>query len=77
MTFCNRQRSEPAIKDPVPQEPWNKLTADLIRLCVHYHLLVVDYYSKFLAVENLNNSQSLTVINKCKKIFRKELIIGK
>ena len=35
----------------------------------HYYLLVVDYNSKFVAVENLNNSQSLTVINKCKKIF--------
>ena len=34
----------------------------------HYYLLV-DYNSKFVAVENLNNSQSLTVINKCKKIF--------
>ena len=31
--------------------------------------MVVDYNSKFAAVENLNNSQSPTVINKCKKIF--------
>ena len=31
--------------------------------------MVVDYNSKFVAVENLKNSQSLTVINKYKKIF--------
>ena len=32
-------------------------------------LFVVDYYSKFIAVENLQNPQSETVINKCKKVF--------
>ena len=31
--------------------------------------MVVDYNSKFVAVENLNISQSLTVIKKYKKIF--------
>ena len=69
LTFRNQQCSEPTIKHPVPQEPWTKLAADLFRLYGHYYLLVVDYNSKFVAVENLNNSQSLTVINKCKKIF--------
>ena len=34
-----------------------------------YYLLVVDYNSKFVAIENFKNSQSLTVINKCNKIF--------
>ena len=65
--FCNWKPSEPTIKHPVPEEPWTKLSADLIWLYVHYYLLVVDYNSKFIAVENLKNSQSLTVINKCKK----------
>ena len=42
----------------------------------------VDYNSKFVAAENLSNSQSLTIINKCKKIFLqygipKELITDK
>ena len=67
MTFCNRQRSEPPIKHPVSQKPRTKLAADLFRLYGHCYLLVVDDNSKFVAVENL--SQSLTVINKCKKIF--------
>ena len=69
LTVRKRQRCEPVIKNPVPQEPWTKLTADLFRLNGHYYLLVVDYNSKFVVVENLNNSQSLIVINKCKKIF--------
>ena len=32
-------------------------------------MLIVDCYSKFIAVENLQNTQSETVINRCKKVF--------
>ena len=34
-------------------------------------MLLIDYYLKFIAVENLQNLQSETVINKCKKAFSK------
>ena len=63
LTFCNRQPGEPAIKYPVPEEPWTKLAVDLFGLYEHYYLLVADYNCKFAAVENQKNSQSLTVIN--------------
>ena len=33
------------------------------------YLLIVDDNSKFVFVDNLENSQSLRVINKCEKIF--------
>ena len=51
------------------------------RLEGHYYLLIVDCYSKFIAVEKLQNPQSETVNNKCKKVFiqfgiPKELITG-
>ena len=39
------------------------------RLQGHCYLLVVDYYSKFIAAKYLQNLQSKTVINKCKKVF--------
>ena len=32
-------------------------------------MLIVDYYSKFIAIKNLQNPQSKTVINKCKKLL--------
>ena len=35
----------------------------------HYHLLIADCYSMFIAVENLWNSKSETMINKCKNVF--------
>ena len=37
LTFCNRHRSEPAIKHPVLQEPWTKLAVDSFRLYGHYY----------------------------------------
>ena len=45
------------------------LAADLFLLHGHYHLLVADYNFNFVAVENLENSQWFTVINKHQKIF--------
>ena len=32
---------------------------------------MIDYYSKFIVIDMLENLQSSTVINKCKKIFSK------
>ena len=36
LTFCKRQPSEPAFKQPVPQETWTKLAADLFQLYGHH-----------------------------------------
>ena len=69
LTFCNQQPSKPTIKHAVPEKPWTKLAEDSFRLYRHYYFLEVDYNSKFISTENLKNSQSLTIMNKCKKIF--------
>ena len=69
LTYRNRQPSETPIIPKIHDHPWTKCAADLLRLQGHYYLLIVYYYSKFTAVENLQNPQSETVINKCKKVF--------
>ena len=69
LTSRNRQPSEPIINHPVPNQSWTKTAADPFRLYRHYYLLAIDYYSKFIFNKNLENLQSSTVINKCKKIF--------
>ena len=69
LTFRNRQPSEPIINYPVPNQSWTKTAADPFHLYGHYYLLMIDYYSKFIFNETLENLQSSTVINKCKKIF--------
>ena len=55
ITYRNRQPIETPIKAKIPNHLWKKCAADLSRLQGHYYLLTVDYYSKFIAVENLQN----------------------
>ena len=55
ITYRNRQPIETPIKAKIPNHLWKKGAADLSRLQGHYYLLIVDYYSKFIAVENLQN----------------------
>ena len=55
ITYRNRQPIETPIKAKIPNHLWKKDAADLSRLQGHYYLLIVDYYSKFIAVENLQN----------------------
>ena len=69
LTYRNCQPSETPIKSQILDHSWVNCAADLFRLQCHYYLLIIDYYSKFIAVENLQNPQSETVINKCKKVF--------
>ena len=69
LTYRNFQPSETPIKPKIPDHPWMKCAADLFRLQGHYYLLIVDYYSNFIAVANLQNLQSETVINKCKSFL--------
>ena len=45
-----------------------EIAADPFCLYGHYYLLMINYYSNFFVIETLKNLQSLTVINKCKKI---------
>ena len=68
-TYRNRQLSETPIKPEIPDHTWTKFAANLFFYKVTIILLIVRYYSKSIAVENLQKPQSETVINKCKKVF--------
>ena len=67
LTFRNHQPSEPIIHHPITNQAQTKIAADPFREHGYYYLLIIDYYSKAIAIERLKNIQSSTVINKCKK----------
>ena len=67
--YRNHQPSETSIKPEIPNHSRTNFVANNFCLQGHYHLLIVDYYSKFIGVENLQNPESETAINKCKKVF--------
>ena len=68
LTFRKHQTSEPIIDHPIPNQAWKKkIAADPFHFSGHYYLLMIDYYSKFIIIQNLNDLQSSTVINKSKQ----------
>ena len=69
LKYRNCQPSEIPVKREIPDQSWTNFAANFLCLQGHYYLLIVDYYSKFIGVENLRNPQSETAINKCKKVF--------
>ena len=68
------QPSETLSNPQISDHPFTNCAADFFCLQGHYYLLNVDYYSKFITVENLRNPQSESVINKYKKVFSQSCI---
>lgn len=70
---CQRHRPanprQPLAPHPVPELPWQVLATDIFELSGKQHLLVVDYYSKFVEIALLPNLQSATVIAVLKNMF--------
>ncbi|XP_055911526.1 uncharacterized protein K02A2.6-like [Eupeodes corollae] len=71
---CMRHRSsqpkEPLQPHEIQPIPWYKVGTDLFEFNKQIYLLVVDYWSKYIEIENLNSGYSSQfVISKLKAIF--------
>ena len=65
-----QQQKEPLLPSEIPSRPWQIVAADLLQTCNRDFLVVIDYYSDFVEVEELqNNTYSITVIEKLAKMF--------
>lgn len=67
--FRKNNSKEPIQFHDVPELPWLKLGSDIFELNRQYYLIVVDYYSKFFEVVQLNNLSSRTIINHIKSMI--------
>lgn len=66
----NEQQKEPMIPSEIPTRPWEVVAADLLYCCGRNFLVITDYYSDFIEVEELcENTHSSTVIAKLARIF--------
>lgn len=64
------QQREPLLPSEVPTGPWKVLAADLLHCVDSNFLVVIDYYSEFMEVEELKeNTLSSTVIERLAKMF--------
>ena len=67
---CSReQRREPLCNSPLPARPWEKVGVDLFEVEGMHFLVVVDYYSRYPEVKQLDKSRSCDVILAMKGIF--------
>lgn len=64
-----RQRKQPLLPHTVPEYPWQKVGCDIFTFRGQDHLLVVDYFSKYMEVEKLKSKTAAGVINKLQTIF--------
>ncbi|XP_061178395.1 uncharacterized protein K02A2.6-like [Saccostrea echinata] len=72
-SVCNKykrkQTKQPLKPHSVPLRPWQKLGLDLFELNRKSFLTVVDYFSKFFEICELQSTTSSSIINKLKPIF--------
>lgn len=60
---------EPLMDIPLPTLTWQQLVIDLFRHDRSPHLLVIDYYSKYVEVEQLSSTAGRAVICSLKKTY--------
>ena len=60
---------EPLLSTSLPSHPWEKLAMDLFELRGKSYILLVDYYSRFVEVQQLQATTTSSVISFLKPIF--------
>ena len=64
---CNSR--EPLLPHSVPNRPWAKVAADIFEIQRKQFLVLVDYYSRYVEVDELNSTTANHVITLCKSQF--------
>ena len=57
------------ISHEIPDRPWQTVGTDLFDWDGSSFVLIVDYYSRFVEIEWLQNTRSATVIKETKAVF--------
>ncbi|KPJ13895.1 Retrotransposable element Tf2 155 kDa protein type 1 [Papilio machaon] len=69
LTFKNENQKETLIPHEVPNRAWLKIGADSFHFQGEKYLIVVDYYSKFVEVVQVESLRSDVIVNHLKNIF--------
>ena len=63
------QRSEPLVTTPLPKRAWSHIAADLCELNDKIYLVVIDYYSRYLEIAQMQTTNSRVEITQLKEMF--------
>ena len=69
LTFQKGNTKEPLMPKEVPNGPWEVLGTDLFHFQGREHLLVIDYFSKYVETKALTELTSVETIRSLKKMF--------
>jgi len=59
---------------PIPTHPWERVGTDLFEANGKHYLILVDYYSNFVEIDELRDTTNKQVINHCKCQFARHRI---
>ncbi|UYV84912.1 K02A2.6-like [Cordylochernes scorpioides] len=62
-------KHEPLIPTNFPTRPWQKIGMDLFKFEKKWYLVIIDYYSRFPEVVQLDRLTANVVVRSCKSIF--------
>ena len=62
-------QKEPLMPSALPDRPWQRLGSDLFHYRGKTHMIVVDYYSRWIEVKRLKDETSQSVIDALKDLF--------
>ena len=60
---------EPMMTYPVPTLPWKIVASDCFECDKQHYLVVVDLYSDFIEIRNLDTLATLTLVKQLKQVF--------
>jgi len=67
--FQARNPKEPMQTSKIPDRPWSRLALDMFTLQKKEYIVLVDYYSDFVKVQELGDTTSPTIIQFLKEQF--------
>ena len=68
-TYQTKNVREPLLSHPIPTHPWERVGTDLFEVNGKHYLILVDCYSNFVEIDELRDTTSEQVINRCKCQF--------
>ena len=67
--YMPMQAPEPSLHHNIPPMPWRKLASDLYQIGTSNYLIIVDYFSKFPLVVEMNSTTSQSIIKVLRFFF--------
>ena len=75
--YATANQKEPMLPHPVPSRPWEKVGIDYFTLAGKDYLLIVDYFSKYPEVLQMNSKTADATIAKMKRTWHSEYSGGR